>query len=145
MSITDSDRLAYESPVISLSDGKQLQLHFGYGGLRRIEKHFGSCQAFFDKLTKGLDGEMFDTVFHGIFFGLWKTGITLEYLEANLPEQDMEKHIEALSTAVAMSFPKQAQAAASPQNGESPSESTGPTSFTSPQLSAVGANQSSGI
>ncbi len=143
MTITDADRLAYDnSPQLQLRNPDQkLLLHYGYGGLRRIEKHFGSIQGLTDKLEQGAEGELFTAVFMGLFCGLWKTGITEQALEERLDPADLEQHAQVLGEALAAAFPKQVQAS-NAEAVESPSVSTGPASTTS-QVSYVDAPTSS--
>ncbi len=40
MSFTEAAVIAGEGPWITLKDGRKLQLHFGYGGMKRIEERF---------------------------------------------------------------------------------------------------------
>lgn len=147
MSFTEADRLANEGPMLTLTDGRKLRLHYGYGGLRRIEKHFGSVGALLRELDKNIDGEMWDTVFMGLLFGLWKYRITEDELEDNLDPSDITEHGEILSEAILLAFPKQAQeaAAANLNEGETTTESTGPTLITSPPSFVPEPLASSGI
>jgi hypothetical protein len=134
MELTDASRIANEGPVLELKDGRKLRLHFGYGGLRQIEKKFGSLQGLVESLQDGASGEFFDAVFTGLWCGLWKSGITEAELEEQLDPSDIEQHGQILSEALMLAFPKQAQqmAKAAEQNG-SQSPSTGPDASISPQ------------
>ena len=144
MTVTDADRLAYDAPTLTLKDGRKLELHYGYGGLRRIEKHFGSLQGLTDAMGKGVGGEFYDAVFMGLLFGLWKTGITEAELEDQLDPAEIEKHGVLLSEALTLAFPKQAQAAVPSGENVTQNGSTGQETITSPPLSVVGQTETFG-
>ncbi len=144
MSVTDADKLAYDNPpMLTLKDGQKLPLHYGYGGLRLIEKKFGSVQGLTDKLGQGAEGELFTAVFDGLLCGLWKTRITQEQLEDLIDPTDIEAHATVLGEALQAAFPKQVQATQS-AGEEGPSQSTGPETTTSSELSVVSPLTTSG-
>jgi hypothetical protein len=154
MTITESDRLANDAPKLKLLDGRQVQLHYGYGGLRRIEKHFGGVKMLMEALQDALGPKFYDAVFLGLLFGLWQTGITEEELEGQLDPADMQAHAETLNEALLIAFPKEAQeearkAATDPNAATAANEpqSTlpGPTATTSPLSSVTDQMTSSGV
>ncbi len=129
MTFSEADRLANRAPTIALLDGRKLELHYGYGGIRRIENEFGSITAFQEILNGGQSTKFFDAVLRGLACGLWRQNISAETLEEQLDSADIEAHAEALGQALVLSFPRQAQT--TNDEGESvsqvPSSSPGPT------------------
>lgn len=149
MTFTDADRLAHEpKPTITLANGKKLELHYGFGGLRRIESEFGSIGGLTKELEAGADGKMFETLFKGLLCGLWKTGITETELEANLDPSEIETYADALTTALSLAFPQKAQENAEPlrvvTEAESQHLSTGPEPATSQPQPSDSQSQNSG-
>lgn len=145
MSITDADRLAYNNlPTIELADGRKLPLHYGFGGIRRLEASFGSLTTFVKDFGDG-EGAVFDVLFRGLHAGLWQTRITEEDLEASLDPGKLKEYGEALGAALNLAFPQQAQEEKASEADETPtSPSTGPAMPTSQQPSSDSPSVSSG-
>lgn len=145
MELNNADRIANEGPVLTLMDGRQLRLHFGFGGLRQIEKRFGSLNGLVQRLSGGEDSAFFDTIFTGLLCGLWKTGITEDDLEENLDPAEIEQYGIVLSEAIALAFPKKVQEAVNaPQVAETTGTPSGPNPSTSPVSSSASTGTTSG-
>src|ERR1700712_5346177 len=106
--LSDADRIANDDASITLNDGKTYQLHYGFGGLRRIESKCGSVRNLLDKIDDGMGDGYYDAVFFGLLFGLWKTGMTEEQLEELIEPSDQDRYGPALQDAIVTAFPHEA-------------------------------------
>ena len=146
--ITEAERLANTGAELTLNNGRVVTLDYDYGGLRRIEKHFGGVRALLEILQDPLGPRFFDGVFYGVLFGLWKQGMSESELESLISSRDLEKHGEIVAGALIASFlerlrrswtRKRRKATASRPISKSGQEPT-----TSPSLSAASTPIASG-
>jgi hypothetical protein len=144
--LTDAARIANDTASITLDDGKTYQLHYGFGGLRRIEERYGSVRNLLEKIDDGMGDGYYDAVFHGILFGLWKAGITAEDLEDLIEPSDQERYGPALNAAIVAAFPREAQELIrqKAEEAKATTSSPGPTSTTSPRSATAGPKKRSG-
>lgn len=145
--MTDADRIANDKATIELRDGNTYTLHYGFGGLRRIEEKFGSVRALLEKIEEGMGDGYYDAVFSALLYGLWKTGITEEDLEDLIEPSDQERYAPALNAAILASFPHEAQEMIR-QHADEPetkkTSSPGPSTTTSRRSSSAGRGRRSG-
>jgi hypothetical protein len=108
MTTTDADRLANDPTPLTLPDGRKIQLDYGYGALRQIEKEFGSVLALAEALLGQAGPKYYEAVALGVKAGSWKTGMTLEQAEISLddPKLDIDDVVEKILEALSIRLPK---------------------------------------
>jgi hypothetical protein len=112
MTITDADRLAYGNGTeLPLANGRRLQLHYGFGGMRRIETKFPSVIELVQSLITPSGPRYYEAHVVAVWSGTWEQQLAEEEIETLLDGSDIDELNTQLLEALSVALPKLAREA----------------------------------